>query len=359
MDKYNSCVTRDKCNLSDKPLPSRKRNTFIYTLDISFDQFLSFIKTNKYLNSNICLHFNIYDEAIATTREELMLRFQFLKYINKFKNCSYDFILSDSTLPAYISFMNSINWKHENQTRLKMSIDRNPTSSKNIPLEQAKGKISIKPDKLQLFSNNTIRLVEKKLLDEYVVEDAIKLKKIVPYIRELIEKNYHYQYLYDFEKAFIVYHYLFDVKNANNTRIKPLSIKYADEQTYYKDGIQHLKPSYTRWESRAIGTLEHGRGVCTGQARLFSSLLSNPQIRIPAEATFGNIPSGEHHCWVSMVINDRTFGCCTTLEGLYANLDRRGYIPDDKQVLSSIYPHSYLNEQQKQKIKQHIKRLER
>lgn len=374
MDRYNNCVTKGKCNLDSTPLPGRivlagsdlskrykvgTRTPNIYNVEISFDQFLSCIRNNRFMNNNCFLNITIYDEAVATTREELMLRYQFLKYLNNFRNARFNFNLSDSTLPAYIAFMNSINWKHDDITTFKMTIDRNPTTSKNIPLEQARGKISIKPDKLQLYSDRTLRLVKNKIKEDFVVEDAEKLKKLTTYIRELIEKNYYYNSLSDYEKAFIIYHYLFDVKNANNIKIRPLSISYADEQTYYENGVQKLKPSYSRWESRAIGTLEHGKGVCTGQARLYSSLLCNPKINIPAEATFGNIPSGEHHSWVSMVINNRLYQCCTTMEGLYANLDRCGYIPDDKQLLQTVYPHSSLNDLDKQKIKQHLKRLER
>ena len=374
LDRYNSCVTRGKCNLDSKPLPGRivlagseyskyyrvgTRTPNIYNVVISYDQFLSCIKNDKFMNNNGLLNFTIYDEAIAISREELMLRYQFLKYLSRFKNAKYSFNLSDSTLPAYIAFMNSINWKHDDRTTFKMTIDRNPTLSKTIPLEQARGKIIIKPDQLQLYSDNTLSLVRKKIDEDFVVDDAKKLKKLAAYIRELLEKNYYYNSLSEYEKAFIIYHYLFDVKNANNTRIKPLSIKYADEQTYYENGVQKLKPSYTRWESRAIGTLEHGKGVCTGQARLYSSLLCNPNINIPADTTYGNIPSGEHHAWVSMVINNRLYQCCTTMEGLYANLDRCGYIPDDRQILQTVYPHSSLTEIEKQKIKQHIKRLER
>ena len=371
MDRYDQFVHRGLCEVSPTPLPGKRvtsGSTFtkqfrvgevtppVLAVEISFDQFMACMQSRRFLSPKYFYHFIIRDEAEVETREECMLRYQFLKYLNQVPYAYFDFQLSDSALPAYISFMNSVNWRREECTHFHMSFDRNPTGFKNIPLEQARGTLKLREEKLLWFPEKTLRLARGKI-DGTVLEDTRKLKKIIEEYMSRIDSKYYLQGLDDFDKAYLAYHYLFDFKNAHNIDVTPLTITYANERTYYDNGVQKLNPSFDRWESRPVGTYEHGKGVCTGQARLFNSLLCNPYMKVPAEAIVGYIPSGEAHCWSNFTIHHKNYQCCTTMRGLFADLDACGYEADEDQYFTEMYPHSYLFPRQQEYIRDHVKSL--
>ena len=365
MDRFQAVEQRNLCTIE----PRRERGE--YDVFISYDQAYNVINNYLFRNVKGTLHFHIYDEGVVQTKEECMLRYQLLKYLNSFRHATFDFHLSDSALPAYISFTESLNWSHEKRTYYQMDMDRNPLSQKNIPLEKARGILYIPEEKLQWFPENSIRLIPKKT-EFRVTEDTLKLKKYsqelrennydnlktMKELREKIERKYYFVSLNDFDKAYLVYHYLFDPRYAKNIDIDPISIRYADAQTCKDErGVQRLKPSLTRWESKPIGTLEHRKGVCTGQSRLFSGILSSPSFRVNAEAVGGTIPSGEIHCWSDIEINGKIYGCCTTMRGLFANLDSYGYDSDTREVFPKLYPHTFLYFNQVEDVKRHVKSL--
>ncbi|MBR3211187.1 MAG: hypothetical protein IKF71_04550 [Bacilli bacterium] len=366
MDRYQKYVHTGLCTIDKTPLPGRRVETggilgtiftpSSYYIQISFDRFMECMQKGLFKNLPNILHFRIYDEVKIQTREECLIRFQFLKYLKQFPNATYEFFLSDSSMPAYISFMNSMNWDQENKTTYYMSIDRNPITEKRIPLEQARGKIEIPEEKLLWFPDKTLRLLPGKVEHE-VLTDTMKLKRFIHEYMNKLDHTYRIDCLNDFDKAYITYHYLFDKLYALNIAITPINITYATSQTFRDAwGTQRLKPSKTRWESKPAGTLEHKKGVCKGQARLLNSVLCSPEIRIPADKISGVIPSGEHHCWSHMVIDHHILQCCTTLRGLFKNLDAAGYKPNEGQIYTDLYPHAHLSDQEIEKIKMKIKK---
>ena len=374
MDPYRKCERTGICMRDKNPLPGRRVEAgtalskifkagsvtpSICRVSISYDQFMNCMQRGLYKNLPYVLHFKIYDEAVVSTREECMLRYQFLKYIHNIPGAVYDFYLSDSALPAYISFMNSMNWMKSDGTTFHMSLDRHPTSYKRIPLEHAKGKLDIPEEKLLWFSDHTLRLLPGKV-DSTVLSDTEKLKRFIQNFMSKLDSKYRISGLSEFDKAYLTFHYLFDTPTIHNIELNPLHITYATEQTYIDEmGIQRLKPSSTQWESKPVGTLEHRKGVCTGQARLFNSVLNSPEIKIPAESIFGDIPSGEHHCWSNFVIDNHIFQCCTTIRGIFANLDLFGYKPDFGQDFTNLYPHAYLPYEEIQKVKKRVNQLKK
>lgn len=372
MDRYDELVHRGILEVSPLPIPGKivkAGSSYVkqfpvgskmpptYTVEVTFDQFMNCIRSNLFRDSRYFYHFIIRDEAVVESREECMLRYQFLKYLNATPYASFDFYLSDSALPAYIAFMEGVFWRRDECTKFHMSMDRNPTTMKKIPLEKAHGILKLHEEHLLWYSNDTLRLLRGKINGD-VLDDTFQLKKI---IREFIEKvnaTYHIQGLDDFDKAYLAYHYLFDRFQGFNIDIRPRGITYATERTYRDpNGVQKLNPSYSRWESRPVGTYEHNKGVCTGQSRLFNSLLCNPYFQIPADAVVGTIPSGEAHCWSNFIINHRNYQCCTTMRGLFADLDGASYQADEDQYFTKLYPHASLFPKQQEMIKNHIKSL--
>ena len=137
-----------------------------------------------------------------------------------------------------------------------------------------------------------------------------------------------------------------------------MGIEYADDRVHYsKKGVAKLKPSETRWESRAAGTLEHGSGVCTGQAKLFRTLICNPEIDITADTVCGKTSTGGIHCWCEFVIDEKLYQCCTTGGGLFSDLNRKGYVPFNGLYFPELYPHASLNSFEVNRVARHVKEL--
>lgn len=354
MDRYDAFVQR-RINRIEKD----KQSPSVYVVDVTYDQIPALLQSSTFSNlKNHPVHFIVRDEDVVETREKCLLRYSFLKTIDEFPHASYDFCLSDSSLPAYIAFMASMNWKHEKSTKYHLTMDRHPARTKNIPIENASGKLCIIEEKLLDFSDQRLKLCSKKI-DASVLEDTFRLKQFINQYLNLLDRNYHTSSLTDFDKAYLAYHYLFD-HNSSNIGFQPLGITFANQRTK-KDsqGVQRLKPSMTRWESRPVGTLDHRSGVCTGQSRLYTSLLTNPDVGIPAESVGGKIPSGEIHCWTEFLIKDKLYQCCTTMKGLFANLDYYGYVPAKSEFFAKLYPHGFLYYNQIEDIKKHIKQLKK
>lgn len=352
MDRFDRVIPNGVCNVS-----STKTR---YEVLVSYDQFLSIVHNQKFSHMrNYPVLFLIDDQAVVSTREECMARYQFLKYINQFPNAEFEFRLSDSSLPAYISFMNSVGWKHDSTTDIYMNVDRNPIAEKNIPIEDGRGRLHIPEEKLMWFSDKKLQLAKNKI-DRATLNDTLRLKQIVLEFICKLNQKYPIEKLDDFEKAYLAYHYLFDPKCAPQTALTPLGITFANSRTYNdQDGVQRLRRSITRWESKPVGTYDHRKGVCTGQARLFTSLICNPYLMVPAERVVGTIPSGERHCWSEFLINHRIYQCCTTMKGLFANLDSYGYKHDADEYFSEIYPHGTLYYNQVEMIKNHVKSIKK
>lgn len=376
MSYYPNYVHQGIYQMANSLIPGRKVERFsslaeqfpvgsttppICQVSISFDQFAAAMKNPAFFRKDLFYRFTIYDEGYVTNFNEGMNRFQFLKFLNQVPHASFEFRLSDSTLPAYLSFMESLSWKREKSTEFFMSIDRNRTSSKeHIPLEKAKGKLFLTDRQLLWFSPSTLQRLTGKV-DSQVLMDTVTLKKFVHQFMNQLDAHYYTSRLSDYEKAFLAYHYLFDGKCVSyNVAFSPLGISFADDRTYRDQmGVQRLKPSPTKWESRAAGTLQHKSGVCTGQANLLNAMLCSPELSIPAETIAGVIPSGETHSWSEFTIDGKNYQCCTTMKGIFRNLDEAAYRPFDGQYFSSLHPHSSLAPQEVEKIRVHVKSLQK
>ena len=374
MDRYQPYEKKGRCSMDPKPLPGRKvtpgshlaeyfpvgsTSPCIYTVKISYDQFVACMNAGKYKDRDHFYYFIIQDEGVLNTKDDGMLRLQFLKYLQDVPYAIYNFQCSDSTLPAYIYFLNHMGWKKEKNTILQMTMDRHPATPKNIPIETAKGRIMIDEENLMWFPDQTLRLIKGKTNDT-VLEDAFQLKYFARGLKIKLNEKYRFDQFTDFDKAFVAYHFLFDHPAFCHLALPPLGITYANCQTARDEhGVQILKPSETKWESRPVGTLKHNQGVCTGQSRLFNAVICSPEFQIPAAPIYGKIPSGESHCWSNFVIDNQIYQCCPTLRGLFPDLDAAGYKANDALYFPKIYPHASLKHHQIEDIRKHVKSLKR
>ena len=375
MENYEKFVSKGILKQDPNPLPGRvvkegshlakyfpvgSKSPNIYTVEISADQFVNVMKSGKFKDKNHFYYFVIHDEGKVTSYDDCMLRFQFLQYLSEVPYAIYNFRLSDSSLPAYISFMESVNWNRDQNTLFQMVLNHfdSETVSK-IPLDQARGQLHMKEEDLIWYSDSVLQRLRNKV-DGLTLGDTFQLKKAINEYCDKIDRTYYKAYFTDFDKAYLAYHYLFDPRSFNNIDIDTLDIGYANSQiTTDANGLVHLKKSLTCWESRPVGTLNHGKGVCTGQARLFSSLLWNPEMKVPATHVFGKLPTGEEHCWSEFQAHGYTYQCCTTMKGLFQDLDVEGYKPDPGQYFPYILPHFDLDYHEIEEVKQHVKSLKK
>ena len=370
MDKYDKYASHDMLKVDSTPIPSQRvargsnlekffpagtKLPPIYKVEVSHDKFLEFMQHPALQDKNRCYYFIIDDEVSVSDRNELASRFYFLKYLNQFPNSIFNFCLSDSTMPAYISFMNTLDWKHEGTTLFQLTMDHNFNAPKNYLLHMAKGKIMLDEEHLLWLDNQTLSVIRNKV-EPAVMEDTLKLKRGINTYMDQLSTRYHVPYFNEFDHAYMAYHYLFDNPRNPKTDLLPLGIGYAESRTYEdRQGIQRLNPSFSRWESKPAGTLEHKKGVCTGQARLLASFLCNPEVKVAATSVFGDIPSGERHCWVEMNIHGLNYQCCTSIKGLFADLEAAGYVPLDNQYFALANHHMAYNEASKEAVAKHVK----
>lgn len=346
MDRFSKVITTNVMNIkAELPVPNRPEYS---RLDISFDKFNEFI--NRYLSRNIrlpLLQATIYDEDDITSQEEFNLRYHFLRKINElnFKNIS--FILSDSTMPIYNAIMERIGWKHADKTELFMSIDRNPKERKDLRLQSAQGKIMMPEESLIWVPATIIHKLEGKV-DEETLKKAIELKEIVLQYYLRLNSLYHIEDFTEFDKIWLAYDFI------------KRHISFAKEATRYENGRQVLYNPNNRYDfvSEPLGTYQHKRGVCEGQARFMQALLNNQYIRSDTVAINGECPLG-NHVWVGSVVDNRLYQTCVTQAGPFKDLDTKGYVPDVSEVYPRIYETSSLSNQELMQVQSHIRRLRR
>lgn len=344
MDKFSSVITTNKMNIeSVKPLPNRP----IYSrFDISFDKFYEFI--NQYLINNIQLPLllaTIYDEDTLLSQEAINLRYQFLNMINELDFKEISFRLSDSTLPIYNEIMQKIGWKHSNKTKLFMTIDRNPKERKDLNLQSAQGKIMLPEESLIWVPSTIIHQLENKV-DDDTLKKTIELKEIVFQYYMRLNSLYHIEDFTEFDKVWLAYDFI------------KRHISFANEATRYENGKQVLyNPNNTfDWVSEPLGTYQHKKGVCEGQARLMQALLNNQYFRSDTVTINGVCPLG-NHVWVGSVIDDKIYQTCLTMAGPFKDLQMTGYVPDDSEIYPRLYESSALSNSELLQVQSHIKRL--
>lgn len=344
MDKFSQVITTNQMNIeSVRPLPNRPSYS---KFDISFDKFNEFI--NQYLTNNIQLPLllaTIYDEDATLSQEEINLRYTFLKLINELNFKEISFRLSDSTMPIYNEIMKKIGWKHFDRTKLFMTIDRNPKDKKNLKLQLAQGKIMLPEESLIWVPSTIISQLQNKV-DDNILQNAIKLKEIVFQYYMRLNSLYHIEDFSEFDKVWLAYDFI------------KRHITFATEATRYENGRQVLyNPNNVYdWVSEPLGTYQHKKGVCEGQARLMQALLNNQYFISDTVAINGTCPLG-NHVWVGSVIDDKLYQTCLTMAGPFKDLQTKGYVPDDSEIYPKLYESSTLSNNELLQIQSHIKRL--
>lgn len=350
-DRFEKAVHKNEYRIDRvPPIPGKQAGGYI-NIQISFDNFQRFLNEVGKINTNLPIKCTIYDEGLITSRYDLSLRYNFLERLNGIRFADIRFNLSDATLPVYNTFMTELGWRHKDATSLKMTIDRNPLAVKDLRLLDAKGLLLLKEENLVLQEDHVLANLTGKVKPTNL-SDAQKLKSAIKRFGETLDRCYYSSFLTDYDKAYLAYHYLFDRDQ--------LGITFATEQTYRDiNGVQRLKSSKDQWESKPYGTYAHRRGVCEGQARLMSILLNNREIKVPSTPINGHIPSGEIHTWTGFVIDDKLYQCCTTMRGIFSDLDRAGYTPTPDEVYPKVFKHASLTKPEIDKIAAHVKQLKR
>lgn len=346
MDKYRDYIARDKISFQKMPKLPRSNIPLYYKLDVSFDRFIDFI--NQYGNKQLpLLEINIYDEDIITNQGQINIRFKLLNLINRLNTIKINFFLSDSTLPLYNSIMYELGWEHQDKTQLSLKTDRNPIprERRNLQLEKSQGKLLLPEEKLIWCTPATLYEIKDKV-DEKVLSDAIKLKEIVFEYYCILNSLYHVEEFTDFDKIWLAYDFI------------KRHIAFADEAVIVRDGREWINNpnGINDWASHPLGTYQHKKGVCEGQARLMQVLLNNPYLKCDTTTISGMHPLGSH-AWSGTIVDGKLYQTCLTMSNLLKPLDRMGYIPDDDQVYPHIYQSSSLNERELKEVQEHIKLL--
>ncbi len=350
MDRYKKIVKVDKFSLITRtPLPRSNKPKYL-SLELSFDNYSKFLSQILGKETQLpLLETEFYDEDIISTDEEFYLRYNFLKVINELNFISVTFNLSDSTLPAYNAIMKKIGWKHKEITKLKMTLDRNPVPlvRRNLRLESAQGKLLIPEEKLLWCSPATLSQLNGKV-DDRVLKDAIKLKDIVFQYYSRLNQIYRFEQFTEFDKVWLAYDFI------------KRHIKFAGEATRVIDGreVRYNPNGINDWVSQPLGTYEHKRGICEGQARLFQVLLNNPYIKSDTVVINGECSLGSH-TWAGTVIDDKLYQTCLTMGGVFKDLEKMRYIPDNKEIYPQIYPTATLNDYEINKIQAHVRSLKK
>lgn len=371
-DLFGDFVTKNTY-VYNKPLPPRIGEAYepYKEIGLSFDKFGTFLTEIKERPILVPISITIYDEGQNINESDNLRRIHLLKALNDLNIKNALFILSDSTLPVYNEVMSVINWHHSDKTSLKMKIDRNPAliSGRDLKLEKAKGTLIMSEEQLYWQPDFVLSKLLGKV-DERVLRDTDLLRTFVRDFYEGVEKTYygvekayHGNRLTDFDKLWIAYNFV------------RRNIGYAGECTSMdNNGNTILKPSDTgfdpRWESRPCGTLEHGRGVCSGQARLLRVLLNNYFMGLDSTTISGtlrtirrwpNRDKEELHEWGGTVIEGKLYQYCTTTGKflITLNTEDRKYIPDINEIYPKVYPIGTKDDKEVERIKTHVKCLRR
>ncbi len=350
-DKFDKVIRRNIFVTKVHPaLPGFEMNKCI-EVKVSIDKLGAIIDRLKKLSFDCPLNCTIYDEENIRNTEDIKYRRRLLESLNGANFLKVKFELSDTTLPVYNYYMEKFRWRHGTVTELRMTVDRNAASEKNLMLEKAQGTIIIPEEKLVWQPDYVLARLRGKVSSQ-VLDDTDKLKDVIRNYSDMISSGYYFDHLTDFDKVYLAYHYLFDRDKLN--------IGYAWNQTIIgKDGVMYLKRSPTEWESRPYGTYEYRCGVCEGQARLMAILLNNSDMRVDAVTVDGHISSGTAHTWVEFVIDGKLYQCCTTMRGYFKNLDAAGYKPNAYEIYPRVYEHSYLTDAEIAKVDRHVKTLKK
>lgn len=359
MDRFNNVIRKNILNIQvikGIPLRREKRQQNVTPLPardylyfaISFDNFAKYLSEIQYnIDCHIPIECVIYDEGIISCDNDVLLRLSFLKSIKNLNFRKIEFNLSESTFPLYNKIMDRINWKHNNVSYLKMTVDRYPTEIKDLCLEKAKGKI-ILPEEILLWQSDYVLNQLGSKVESKVLKDTDNLKYVIRHYVDSLERKYDFDRLTDFDKVWLTYHFINDPDK--------LDIEFAREMTFYgKDGLQHLRPSEEHWESKPYGTYIRRRGVCEGQARLFRTLLNNWDMKVDAVTINGSCPIGPH-VWLGVVINDKLYYCCTTQFKLF---DETNFVPYSKEYYPQVYSIASLSPVEKMNIERHIRTLKK
>lgn len=334
------------------PLTGREDNTEKYiNIELSkenFKKFCTYIEKNP---TKLELNITIYDEGIVTNSNYKKARENLIKTLNNTNIRSINFILSNSTISEYNKLMKIFNWKHKDKTKINMIIDRNPISKeiRDWNLHEAQGTVNISEEKLIWLSDYQLEQLHG-IIDERILKNTIELKKLIIFIDKYFRETYQIEKMNDFDKVYLIYKF---IKTQISFPWKYVNIINEKEV---------IKTDHPTYMSEPYGTWINKEGSCEGQARLMNILLNNPLMKINSTTIDGEIPQGKH-TWVGIVLNNKLYACCTTIQVPFKNLDNLGYTVEEhvnnKQVYPIIYEHAYLSKQKIKRIERKIKKLKK
>ncbi len=305
------------------------------TITCSYNRYDDFFKVLDEIPNNYPISVTLYDEQRNLTEQTYTNIQELIRVLNTKRIKELRIYMSDTTMPLYNLYMHMREWKHQDKTKLYLSIDRHPLEAKKMNLEYASGKIIMPEEKLIWVPDYLLNNLDDRI-DPRVFKETKQLKRFLKTFNRLVKQCYKYQELTDIEKTLIVYDYLRQ------------NIKFAMDRTMVPatTGIRTTVRDEDNWQSRPYGTLEHKRGVCEGQARLMTCMLNNPEMMVDACVIGGRIPSGEKHAWVGIHTNNKLYECCTTMQGPFKNLQNRGYEIDENEQYPKAYKRSFLTEKE-------------
>lgn len=267
----------------------------------------------------------VLDQGRKGNNEDVIRRYELIKFLNTDKLVAANFVLSNETMPLYNTFMSRCDWNNQ-RTGLYMPVDYEPLKIKDLKVEFCKGTLMV-PETTLLWMQNMDKA--RGRVNREVLEDAEFLRKFIPEFMQRLYDKYDFDRLDDFDKTQIIYDF---VKN---------NIKYAYQATEIIDGKRILRSDADFAFSRPVGTLLKRQGVCSGKARLSEVLLHNPYMRVNASAVYGRVDDISH-AWLGVEINEKFYQLDED-KGPFRDLDKMGFVIKSGQMLPSVYEHDFLS----------------
>ena len=352
MSRFDNVVRKDvlECELRNEMSHVFKEHAGSYFMcprtlymNLSYDKMPEFIKMFKDKNPDSIYPINleVYDESVIDDYE---LRREFLDILNRMPLATANFYLCDDNFYPYNSLMHVVNYHHNDNSTMVMSVDNHPLSTvaKNkMHIEDACTKLEIPEEKLILFTNKSLEKAKHRLPSNDAM-DAIKLKEVVNDYYSKLDKVFDLEHASKYDLTYLAYCFIKD------------NITYPSRFIYIgEDGKEYLSPNSPEYIAKAYGSFINREGVCSGQTKLMSALLSNKYANIDTIPLLGTHPLGRHE-WLGIVIDNLLFECCTTLSGPFKDLRSKGYVVDESEVYPKIYNSAYLKDEDIDKIKSNI-----
>lgn len=349
-DLFEKVVRRNvlQVGMKQKKQTSKLISPEVICITISADKFPVFIESLgvRDVSLKYPISIDVIDEG-PLDYEDFFTKETFVGVLNRLPLESVRFHLSDEQFGIYSVIMQKENWSHEDITDMYLTIDRNPLSveaKKKMEIEECKGKIHIPDEKLIWFPGKSL-IGARSSIGSAKIAEIEALKKVVSDYANRVNDEYDMRYMDEYALTQVSYDYI-----RNNVRF-PSELVYVEE-----DGTQKLKPGSPTYIFSSYGTYKNREGVCSGQTKLMQALLSNKFFNIDSTPLIGYCPQGRQE-WLGVVIDGKMFQCCPTLNGPFAPVKKLGYVVDEDDIYSRVYPTAYLTEEDRLKLKSTVNRL--